>query len=38
MNVAFPGEGTSHAFWAIAGLMLVCIVGLVGFFRYKRWL
>jgi magnesium transporter len=38
MNVAYPGEGTAEGFWAILALMLVTIAGLVGFFRYKRWL
>jgi magnesium transporter len=38
MNVLFPGEGTSTAFWVILGLMVASIVGLVSFFRYKRWL
>jgi magnesium transporter len=38
MNVAYPGEGTAEGFWAILVLMLVTIAGLVGFFRYKRWL
>jgi magnesium transporter len=38
MNVGFPGEGTHDAFWVIVGLMLATIVGMVGFFRWKRWL
>jgi magnesium transporter len=38
MNVLFPGEHTHTAFWAIAGLMIVVILGMVGFFKYKRWL
>src|SRR5712691_4245583 len=38
MNVRFPGEGTHDAFWAVVGVMLVTIVGMVGFFRWKRWL
>jgi magnesium transporter len=38
MNVHFPGFGTAEAFWLIAGAMLTLIVGLVGFFRWKRWL
>jgi magnesium transporter len=38
MNVAFPGEGTHAAFWVIVGLMVAVIVGMVSFFRYKRWL
>jgi len=38
MNVDFPGFGTAEAFWVIAGIMLTALLGLVGFFRYKRWL
>jgi magnesium transporter len=38
MNVGFPGEGTEAAFWAIMAGMAALFVGLVGFFRYKRWL
>ena len=38
MNVTFPGFGTHAAFWAIAGLMIATIAGLIAFFRYKRWL
>src|SRR5918911_1528611 len=38
MNVHFPGEGTHTAFWVIVGIMVATIVGLVSFFRYKRWL
>jgi magnesium transporter len=38
MNVLFPGEATHEAFWIIVGLMVGVIVGMVGFFHYKRWL
>jgi magnesium transporter len=38
MNVLFPGEHTHEAFWVIAGLMVAVIIGMVGFFKYKRWL
>ncbi|HMH40738.1 MAG TPA: magnesium transporter CorA family protein [Gaiellaceae bacterium] len=38
MNVLFPGEHTHAAFWAIVGLMVGVIVGMIGFFKYKRWL
>jgi magnesium transporter len=38
MNVAFPGEGTRTAFWAILGGMIGALVGMVGFFRWKKWL
>jgi magnesium transporter len=38
MNVHFPGFGSATAFWAIAGVMLALAVGLIAFFRHKRWL
>ena len=38
MNVDFPGFGTAEAFWAIAGVMIGVGVGMVAFFRIKRWL
>jgi magnesium transporter len=38
MNVLFPGEHTHAAFWAIVGLMVSVIIGMIGFFKYKRWL
>jgi magnesium transporter len=38
MNVLFPGEGTAHAFWVILGVMVATLVGMVGVFRWKRWL
>jgi magnesium transporter len=38
MNVEFPGFETAEAWWAIVGAMFVVLVGLLGFFRYKRWL
>jgi len=38
MNVKFPGYGTHEAFWVIVGLMVATIVGMLGFFRWKRWL
>jgi len=38
MNVDFPGFGTAEAFWVIVGFMVATIIGLVAFFRYKRWL
>ena len=38
MNVSFPGESTVTAFWVVVALMLVTIIGMLGFFRLKRWL
>jgi magnesium transporter len=38
MNVDFPGYGGHEAFWVIAGLMIAVILGMFGFFKYKRWL
>ncbi len=38
MNVLFPGEGGHEAFWAIIGLLVAALVGMVTFFRWKRWL
>jgi magnesium transporter len=37
MNVLFPGEGTRWMFWLILGLLLATLVGMVGFFRWKKW-
>jgi magnesium transporter len=38
MNVAFPGFGSREAFWVIVGVMIAALVGMIGFFRYKRWI
>jgi magnesium transporter len=38
MNVHFPGYGSAEAFWIVAGVMAGTIVGMVAFFRWKRWL
>jgi magnesium transporter len=38
MNVHFPGIETWGAFWGSLGLMAVAIVGMLAFFRLKRWL
>ena len=38
MNVRFPGSGTTFGFWIVIGLMLATIIGMFGFFRFKRWL
>src|SRR5687767_12727409 len=38
MNVLYPGEGTHTAFWIILAALAVTLAGMLGFFRYKRWL
>ncbi len=38
MNVAFPGEGGHEAFWVIIGLMAASLIGMIAFFRFKKWL
>jgi magnesium transporter len=38
MNVQFPGFGTVWAFWTIFAGMVCMLVGLLAFFRFKRWL
>ena len=38
MNVEYPGQGTAAGFWGIVGVMAAAIIGLVSFFRWKRWL
>jgi len=38
MNVHFPGFETAHLFWVIVAVMAVVLGGMIGFFRYKRWL
>jgi magnesium transporter len=38
MNVRFPGFDTTTGFFVTVGVMLVTIVGMLGFFHWKRWL
>jgi magnesium transporter len=38
MNVHVPGEGSVQAFWIIVGAMVVLLAGMLGYFRYRRWL
>ncbi|HEX7254895.1 MAG TPA: magnesium transporter CorA family protein [Gaiellaceae bacterium] len=38
MNVDYPGEGSREAFWAMVTAMIAVFLGLVGFFRWKRWI
>ena len=37
MNVAFPGEGTGAAFWVFLGILAGVLVGLLAFFRWRRF-
>ena len=36
MNVKFPGFDTAWAFWAVIVSMILVLVGVLAFFRYKR--
>ena len=38
MNVHFPGTGTAWGFWFSLGVMLLTAVGMILFFRSRRWL
>jgi len=38
MNVVFPGEATSAAFWVVLACLLGTFVAMLGFFRWKRWI
>ncbi|HEY6058569.1 MAG TPA: magnesium transporter CorA family protein [Candidatus Limnocylindrales bacterium] len=38
MNVKVPGEGETLAFWIIVLGMVIGLVTLLGYFRYRRWL
>jgi len=38
MNVVYPGEATKVAFWVILGGLVATLAGMVGFFRWKRWI
>jgi Mg2+ and Co2+ transporter CorA len=38
MNVHFPGFNSWDAFFAAIGLMAATVVGMLAFFRWKRWL
>ena len=38
MNTAVPGGGTIAGFWAVVGAMVVLTVGLLIYFRRRRWL
>src|SRR6266511_816428 len=38
MNVGVPGEGDTGAFYAVIGVMVVILVGMLTFFRRRGWL
>jgi magnesium transporter len=38
MNVGVPGEGDNAAFYAIVGVMVMIMLGMVAFFRRRGWL
>jgi magnesium transporter len=38
MNVHFPGFNSVGGFFATLGIMFAIVVGMLGFFRYKKWL
>jgi magnesium transporter len=38
MNVIFPGVNTKHGFWTAMGLMAFTGLGMVWFFRSRKWL
>jgi magnesium transporter len=38
MNVGVPGEGGTVPFWVLVGVMVALGAGLLGAFRWKRWL
>jgi magnesium transporter len=37
MNVLFPGEGSTTAFWVVAAVLVAVFAAMLGFFRWKRW-
>jgi magnesium transporter len=38
MNVHVPGQGDVGALWVLVGSMAAMLVGILGYFRYRRWL
>jgi magnesium transporter len=38
MNVHFPGFNSVAGFFATLGIMVVIVLSMLGFFRYKKWL
>ena len=38
MNVLYPGEDTSAAFWVIIAALAATLGGMIAFFRFKKWI
>jgi magnesium transporter len=38
MNVGVPGQGNEGDFYIVVGVMLVMLLGMVGYFRRRGWL
>ncbi len=38
MNVGVPGEGDTTAFWVLIGTMFTLLIGMLAYFRHRRWL
>jgi Mg2+ and Co2+ transporter CorA len=38
LNVLYPGEGTSAAFWVIIAALVATLAAMIAFFRFKKWL
>jgi Mg2+ and Co2+ transporter CorA len=38
MNVSFPGFDSVGGFLATVVAMVIIVISMLGFFRYKRWL
>jgi Mg2+ and Co2+ transporter CorA len=38
MNVDFPFARTVHAFWVTIAIMVALLVGMLAYFRHRRWL
>jgi magnesium transporter len=38
MNTDLPGEGSIEAFWAVIGVMVLMLSGMIGYFKHRGWL
>jgi Mg2+ and Co2+ transporter CorA len=38
MNSHVPGQNSMEGFWVVIGVMVVVLVGMIAFFRNRRWL